>query len=212
MRHSSRGTVYALDGRENWRMPPLGTPTKKDVSQDGTRIGAVMNWPVGTWDLKSEHYGALGLFLAGPDDATGRYAPGAVFYPDHCDREYFRQLTAEYLDKVTTSTGAIQHRWVRRSDRRNEALDIAVYARALAHHLGDSLKPVDWLALAAERMERPAEAQMDLAALWAPGVAPPAAPPAEAPREDGGAPAEAPREDARVPADWLGGRGANWFN
>jgi phage terminase large subunit GpA-like protein len=62
---------------------------------------------------------------------------GAMHFPLSVDREYFEQLTAEYL-KTTYRQGRPHRTWERRKGRRAEALDCAVYAYAatfgLAQH------------------------------------------------------------------------------
>ncbi|MGE0155178.1 MAG: terminase gpA endonuclease subunit, partial [Reyranellaceae bacterium] len=201
-RHASSGRVLALDGRTGWTLPPLGTARKQDVDFEGRKIGAVMLWPVGTWDLKSEHYWALGEMLKGIDPATGRLPPGAAHYlGERCDPAFFKQLTAEFLKDVEVSSGRTRKEWVKDRSTPNEALDIAVYARALAHHLADGLSAEDWSKLAAERGAPPAEVQADLARLWSPPLpgadAPP--PPAEAPSRDVD---DAPPIDDRLGRHW----------
>jgi len=202
-RHAAAGKLYALDGRDGWKLPPLGTPRKQDVDFEGKKIGAIMLWPVGTWDLKSEHYWALGEMLNGPDKATGRLAPGAIHYSDRCDPAFFKQLTAEFLkDMEVGSTGKTRKVWHKDRSTPNEALDIAVYARALAHHLADTLSAEQWTALAAERGAPPAEVQSDLARLWSPPL-----PGAEAPTpiEQPAAPEQtdqSPAIDDRMSKHW----------
>lgn len=162
MGHAATGRVFALDGRDGWKMPALGTPSRKDVDFLGAKIGEVQLWPVGTWDMKTDHYAALGRLLDGPD-AAGKWPAATLFYPDACDREYFEQLTAEYLKESFDQWGRPVSRWVRRSNGKpNEALDLAVYGRALAHHLSDSLQPADWKALVAARAADPKAGQLDL--------------------------------------------------
>ncbi|BAE50325.1 terminase gpA endonuclease subunit [Paramagnetospirillum magneticum] len=162
MAHATTGRVFALDGRDGWMLPALGTPSKKDVDFNGAKIGEVQLWPVGTWDLKADHYAALAKFANGPD-AAGKWADGVVIYPDACDREYFEQLTAEYLREDFDQWGRPVSSWHRRSKGKpNEGLDLAVYGRALAHHLSDSLTADQWKALATARAADPKAAQTDI--------------------------------------------------
>ncbi len=162
MRHAVTGRVFALDGRDGWKLPALGTPSTKDVDHLGAKVGTVRLWPVGTWDLKVDHYAALARLIEGPDHA-GKWPDGLLQYPDACDREYFEQLTAEYLQESFDQWGRPVSAWVRRSKGKpNEALDLAVYGRALAHHLSDSLAPEDWRQLAQQRAADPRQAQLDL--------------------------------------------------
>lgn len=204
--------VFALDGRPGWKLPALGTPAVRDVDYAGKKIGGVLLWPVGTFDLKAEIYAGLRSFIAGPD-ADGRWPAGTLLYNETCDLAYFEQLTAERLADRKHRSGAVSKEWVIGAQRRNEALDIAVGARALAHHLADGLSAQDWLNLAAARLSAPEAAQLDLARLWAPGLTPAAARSAETTEPPGLASA---REQPRTPfaanaGDWLAGRGRDWF-
>ena len=65
--------IFALDGRSGWKLPAIGTPVKRDVDYDGVKVGEVLLWPVGTWDMKSELYAALAKTIAGPDPQTGLF-------------------------------------------------------------------------------------------------------------------------------------------
>ena len=166
-RWSWSGRVFALDGRTGWKLPPLGTPSKRDIDYDGRKIGAVQLWPVGTWDLKSEMYSALAKTIEGPDPATGIFKPGTAHFGERVDKDYFDQLTAEHLVDVETRGGLIQKIWRKMHGRRNERHDTGIYARALAHHLSDSLTPADWDALDLARCTPAKDAQADMAAIWA---------------------------------------------
>ena len=136
-----------------------------------------MLWPVGAWDMKSELYASLRKTIDGPN-ADGVWPMGAMRFPDACDADYFKQLTAEHLALRDLRNGTVAREWVRERGQANEAHDIAVYARALAHHLTDHLSPTEWATLAANRGVPPEAVQRDLATLWAsapmpvPGVGP----------------------------------------
>ena len=68
-----------------------------------------------------------------PDDWEGEASvPGYSHFPDRApyDIEYFRQLTAEKLVQGETRDGYPTQRWVKMASRRNEALDVRVYATA----------------------------------------------------------------------------------
>jgi phage terminase large subunit GpA-like protein len=208
--HAGSGRIFALDGRDKWGKAAIGSPSVKDVDFAGRKIGAVKLWPVGTWGLKSEVYDALRFTLQGPD-AAGCWPAGAMHFPDRCDREFFRQLTAEHLADRVDRNGYTVKEWVKDGRARNEQLDLAVYTRALARHLSDMLTPDRWARLAAERVGRPQDVQLDLASFWTADPAPAdAAPPLAA------AVAEPPAIEAngvRVEAgdDWLGGRADGWI-
>lgn len=198
--YAGTGRVFALDGRAGWMLPALGAPQKKDVTHDGRKIGAVMLWPVGTWGLKSELYSALALLMQGPDKQTGAFPPGTSFYSDACDLDYLEQLTAEQLMTHKDRRGLTVQVWQVLAGRRNEAHDIAVYSRALAHHLGDGLSPDQWAALAASRGAKPEDVQRDLAAMWTPKLI---APPAQT--------QPPPQRRADEADDWLAGAN-DWLN
>lgn len=157
--------VFALDGRADPRLPPLGSASPVAVRIDGKRDGTAPLWPVGTFGLKLEHYSAVRAAIAGPDE-TGALPPGVMRLGEWVSEEYARQLCSEYLETVDGRRGATRREWRKVAGARNEALDCAVYARALAHHLTAELTPAEWAALAAKRAADPAKAQGDLLAWW----------------------------------------------
>ena len=165
-RHSPAGKVFALDGRDGWRLPPLGTPSKKAISFSGRKLGTALLWPLGGWDMKSELYASLRKTIEGPDE-DGHWRPGTAHAQQDCDQEHYKQLTAEFLAEVEKN-GRMTRVWKQSAGQANEQHDLAVYARALAHHLSDSLTPEQWAALAARRGARPSDVQRDLAEVWAP--------------------------------------------
>ena len=164
-RHSHNGKVYALDGRDGWKLPAIGTPTKKAITFSGKKMGTAQLWPVGGWDMKSELYASLRKTIEGPDE-DGHWRPGTAHAQEDCDQEHFKQLTVEFLAEVEKN-GRMTRVWKQSSGQANEQHDMAVYARALAHHLSDSLRPEQWADLAARRGARPRDVQRDLAEVWA---------------------------------------------
>ncbi len=169
--------VRALDGRAQWKLPPLGTPKFIDVDFNGRKLGKVALWPVGTWDMKSELAGALRLteMGAGPDG----WPRGAIRYNEQVDRAWLDEMLAEYCAQ-NPRTG---ERFWKKTAPRNEAWDLAVYCRAQARHETLQFDDARWAALAAERQGPAEDIQSDLAGLWAPDlkalavVTPPPAPP-----------------------------------
>ena len=156
--------VRALDGRAGWKLLPIGTPVARDVDWAGQKIGQVLLYPVGTWDMKSELAAALRLTEQGPGPEG--WPPGALRFNEIADRAWIEQLLAERL-AVNPRTGA--RAWVKVQPR-NEAWDLAVYARAQARHLTAQFTPAHWDRLTAQRQGPPEAAQPDLAALWAPDL------------------------------------------
>jgi phage terminase large subunit GpA-like protein len=156
--------VRALDGRAGWRLPPIGTPAVRDIDWAGQKIGVVEVFPVGTWDMKSELAGAMRLTEQGPGPEG--WPPGALRYNERADRAWLEQLLAERLAE-NPKTGV--RSWLKVAPR-NEAWDIAVYARALARHATDRLTDAEWDALTVETQGPAEAAQADMAMLWAPDL------------------------------------------
>lgn len=156
--------VRVLDGRSGWRLPAIGTPVMKDVDWQGQKIGSVRLWPVGTWDMKSELAGALRLTEQGPGPEG--WPPGALRFNEAVDRSWMDQLLSE---QCVENPRDGKREW-KKVNARNEAWDLAVYARALARQATERLTPEAWDALEAERSGAPDAAQADLAALWAPDL------------------------------------------
>jgi phage terminase large subunit GpA-like protein len=108
-------------------------------------------------------YEGLRSLVAGPDPA-GAYRPGTLHLPDWIGEDELRQLTAEVLiDPREYEAGAANKRrgaliktgqrreWRKKPHQANEALDIAVGARALAWGEGaGQLTASDWRERAAE--------------------------------------------------------------
>ena len=86
----------------------------------GTRL-----WTLGTPVAKSELYSRLRLVP--PTEESGEPFPAGYCHFPRYEEEYFRELTAESL---------VKGHWVLAPNRRNEALDCRVYARAAASIYG----------------------------------------------------------------------------
>lgn len=172
VRHFCRGRerVFDMKGQPGQYHPYIGTPKREDINWHGKKIpSGVMQWPTGTWSLKSWVYGSLRRVIEGPD-ADGKLPPATGHFPEACDETFFRQVTAEYLDEVKDRRGQILRReWVCPKGRGNEQLDMLVGARALASHLGlDRWTEEQWAYVARERGAPGEKAQQDLADLWRP--------------------------------------------
>lgn len=128
------GFVMAVKGREAIAaQQAIGAPTWQDVTVGGKKIKrGVRLWNIGTSMLKMELFGALGLDK--PVDGQ-EYPDGYVFLPDGTTDEWIKQLVAEELRFHRTRAGGVRRQWHKTRDR-NEALDNAVYARAVAISLG----------------------------------------------------------------------------
>lgn len=148
----ARQGVMAIDGRDGRTLPYLGSPRKVDVNLDGRLLknGAVL-WPVGTFPAKSDLYASIRRTIEGPDE-SGLWRPGSMILPGDVDLAYCEQLTSEYLASKEHRSGVTTQSWDKLKGRPNEALDIAVYARAMAYHLRlDLMTAEDWQALRVER-------------------------------------------------------------
>jgi phage terminase large subunit GpA-like protein len=157
--------VRALDGRDGWRLPPLGTPKPRDFDWLGQKISnGVLLWPVGTWDMKSELASALRLTEQGPGPEG--WPQGALRFNEIADRGWIDELLAEQCME-NPRTGA---RFWKKVAPRNEAWDLAVYTRAQARHATLGWTDAQWQALEAEVLGPPEAAQADLAQLWAPDL------------------------------------------
>ncbi len=133
--HQHAGVV-ALKGSSQGGRAIIGKPSEQDINFRGQKARrGVKLWPVGTDTAKSEIYGRLRITEPGP---------GFVHLSKHLPGEVFEQLTAERL--VTRYVkGHPKLEWVKPTGRRNEALDCAVYALAVAHKCGiDRWREADW--------------------------------------------------------------------
>jgi phage terminase large subunit GpA-like protein len=94
-------------------------------------------WLLGTPVAKQQLYNWLRLRK--PSDESGEMCPAGFCHFPRYDEEYFRQLTSE---------SAVEGRWEPLPNRRNEALDARVYARAGAAIFGmDRFTEEDWQVL-----------------------------------------------------------------
>lgn len=184
--------VRALDGRDGWKLPALGSARPVSFDWRGKRDGKILLHPVGTWDLKSELASALKLTEAGP--GPDGWPAGALRFNEAVDKAWIDELLAEaFVRSPRTGKAA----WVKLRPR-NEAWDLAVYTRALARHATAGLVAEDWDRLTAERSGEPDAAQADLANLWAPDLKARAA---EVIKEAPLAPVPTPRRPA--PPRWI---------
>jgi phage terminase large subunit GpA-like protein len=143
--------VLALDGRDGWGRPAIGTPSLVDINLAGHKVkqGCKL-WPVGTWPLKGAAY--ADLHKDGVKSGKDHDPEGYCHFGMWLDESYFRQLTAEYLAEEKFK-GRPRKSWkVRASQPDNHFLDCRVYNLALAEYLGlSSLTHDEWAWLAKSR-------------------------------------------------------------
>ncbi|KQM65797.1 terminase [Sphingomonas sp. Leaf17] len=138
------GFAMAVKGRHAIATNQLiGAPSWQDVTVNGRKLKkGVRLWNVGTSMAKLELFGDLEKER--PVDGE-EYPDGYVFLPDGTSDEWIKQLVAEELRIIRLRNGGFRREWHKVRDR-NEALDNAVYARAIAFSLGvDRWRETDWL-------------------------------------------------------------------
>lgn len=128
------GFAMAVKGRHTLAAAQaIGAPSWQDVTVNGKKIKkGVRLWNVGTSMLKMELYGQIGLEK--PVDGA-EYPEGYVYLPDGTTDEWIKQLVAEELRFIRLRSGGVRREWHKTRDR-NEALDNAIYSRAVAISLG----------------------------------------------------------------------------
>ena len=124
---SRRGDgVFALKGQSVRNKPPIGKPSKVDISYKGKVLkNSAEVYPVGTDTIKATLFGRL-----------KHNEPGAGYIHFHAEagHEYFKQLTAE-LQVVRYVKGFAIREWKKKAGDRNEALDCFVYSFAALNFL-----------------------------------------------------------------------------
>ncbi|MEG3639291.1 phage terminase large subunit family protein [Magnetococcus sp. PR-3] len=137
-------TVVAVKGQD--RDTALLLSVSK--ADSGSRKRGLKVWSIGTPVAKGELY--RWLKLERPTDealeAGETYAPGSCHFPQYND-EFFKQITAERL-VIRMVKGFPKASWEKEANRRNEALDCRVYARAAASIYGmDRFQDKHWAKL-----------------------------------------------------------------
>ena len=136
VRAHAHANVMAVKGSSIGGRAIIGKPSEQEVNWRGQKIKrGIKLWPIGTDTAKSEIYGRLRISEPGPG-----YVHLSRLFP----AEVFEQLTAERL--VTRYVkGHAKLEWVKPAGKRNEQLDMAVYALAMAHWVGvDRWREGDW--------------------------------------------------------------------
>lgn len=165
-----RGNVHAVDGQDSYASAFLGVGAK-DTTPAGKKLRrGLKTIRVGASFAKQELMGCLAL----QRPAEGNPFPaGFVHLPRDVTEDQVKQLTAEELVTHVTR-GRTRREWVPIGGRRNEVLDCANYARALAAMRGwDRWRELHWrdleAALGIERA-RPTTEEAPLAPVVAAGT------------------------------------------
>ncbi|WP_428968266.1 phage terminase large subunit family protein [Sphingomonas sp. Xoc002] len=191
------GFAMALKGRHSLAAAQaIAGPSWMDMSIGGKKLKrGVRLWTVGTSMLKLELYGDIQLEK--PVDG-GEYPDGFVFLPDGMSDELVKQLVAEQLKMIKMRNGMVRREWEKLRDR-NEALDNAVYARAIAISLGvDRWTPRQW-------------DQVIKATIVADPDPPPQSKSAAAVKKKPPPAAKPPTKPARIGAKFGSRKGAGWM-
>ena len=195
--------VMPIKGQDAQRVA-ISAPQAVQRKLNGKRRGSSRLFNIGVTILKSELYG----WLRRERRSDGTLPPGFAHFPMKYDQHYFKMLTAEKYVLTTNNKGFGKWEWVKTQER-NEALDVRVYARAAAMIIGIStLTAEDWAAMCpARQVVVPALAEelvtgAEIVAAQAPEPKPAPVAPAPAPK-----PASPPKPRAPVSK-----RGSIWGN
>ena len=124
---SRRGDgVFALKGQSVRNKPPIGKPSKVDISYKGKVLkNSAEVFPVGTDTIKATLFGRL---------KHNKPGPGYIHFHAEAGHDYFKQLTAE-RQVVRYVKGFAIREWKKKAGDRNEALDCFVYSFAALNFL-----------------------------------------------------------------------------
>ena len=152
-----RHRAYAIKGLAGWNRPPLGSPTKVQITLKGEKVrGGAMLWPVGTYELKAEFY--ANIRKGGRKAGAELDPPGYCHFGAFLAEAFFVQITAEHLADAK-SRGRNVKIWQQVKNRPNHFLDCQVYAAAVAEHLGLTRKTRDQWQRLAQRIGVPVAAE-----------------------------------------------------
>lgn len=120
--------VVAIKGASTRGKPPIGRESKVDLNLKGRTIkrGASV-YSVGTDTIKDSIFGRL--------RTNTEPGPGYLHFGAAATQEYFEQLTAERKVTRFNRAGMPSSEYVKKSNARNEALDVCVYSVAALHLL-----------------------------------------------------------------------------
>jgi phage terminase large subunit GpA-like protein len=115
--------VFALRGASQRGRAIIGRPSKVDVTWKGSVIKhGAEQWQVGVDTAKHRLFARL----AG-DRKQALASARLVHFSDQLPDDYYMQLSAEIFDPN-------KRKWIKQSNRRNEALDTFIYAMVAAMH------------------------------------------------------------------------------
>ena len=118
--------VFALKGQSVRNKPPIGKPSKVDISYKGKVLkNSAEVFPVGTDTIKATLFGRL---------KHNEPGPGYIHFHAEAGHDYFKQLTAE-RQVVRYVKGFAIREWKKKAGDRNEALDCFVYSFAALNFL-----------------------------------------------------------------------------
>lgn len=140
VRRFPKERVIAIKGYDN--LDAMAVPGNKvDVNVRGVRHKRSLRiWKVGVNIIKSE---IMGFLRAEKPEDGQPFPPGFFHFPEYGE-EYFKQLTAEHIERERDRDGYFNWVWKKHYER-NETLDLRVYARAAAHLLGiDRMTEEKW--------------------------------------------------------------------
>lgn len=121
--------ALAIKGQSQPGKPYIARPSKVEITTKGVaRKRSGLLWPVGSDTIKGWLFGRLRI-------------DGMVHFPTGLPDEFYKQLTAETLEKKFVR-GVLKRTWTKSPGARNEALDATVYAYAAAVAAG--LKRANW--------------------------------------------------------------------
>lgn len=170
---AGRPNVMALKGASGVKSRealPIEAGTRRKAKVGRRVVAEVQLYLVGTHKVKKEVYYGLAQTLAGVE--VGEHLPGSVTLEPTATENDFDQITAEVLLPKDKAKGRADETWEPLKGKRNEQLDLAVYALALAwSYLPDAMTQADWAALSAARRRDPQTAgELPLEAKWSGSV------------------------------------------
>lgn len=192
---AGRGNVHAIDGQDNSLVAYVGVGAL-DARKNGKKLRrGLKTVKVGSSFCKQELASQLGL--DGPEQGQAT-PPGYVHLPGDVSEDQVKQLTSEEL-VTNVVKGRTRRSWSVIAGRRNEVLDCANYARALAAMRGwDRWRDRRFTELE-QRLGAPTvgERSPNDASASVPGAPPPPTSPAPAPKKPPPSPPRFQRSSSR---------------